>query len=141
MTLLQPPPEFVPIVDEAEDNRILISLLESWLDPKSDENIWREMERAWENYVVSPIVWPESGERLQKYLMQIVMAYPDDAYARQAEVYALLDDNYFDLVRAGAIPRSLVPFWATLSLIPKVGETFRRDFSRLYRREMRRNGN
>ena len=115
-------------VDEDEENSILVELADEFA-----QEIYEELEDAFPRYVVSPAVWPKNRKRLEKYLMLIVEAYPQDAQARLWELEMLLDTNYLDAYKMGMVPKPMSRPWNTLIMMPKIFRFFQSDLRDLYR--------
>lgn len=120
-------------VDEDVENELLLEIAQEF----SDE-IYKEMEEAFPNYIVSPGVWPKSEPRFIKYMMRISEAYPMDPVAREQELYALLDTKYTDAIKMGLLPPPLSRPWNMLYRMPKVMKHFQADLRELYLRYARK---
>ena len=115
-------------VDEDEENDIIRELADEFA-----QEIYEELEDAFPRYVVSPAVWQKNRQRLTKYLMLIVEAYPQDAQSRLLELEMLLDTNYLDAYKMEIVPPPLSRPWNVLIMMPKIFRYFQSDLRDLYR--------
>lgn len=97
------------------------------------EEIYREIDDAFPNYVISPAVQLPPRERLQKYLLRIVEAYPADETARLVELNNLLNPDFIDMYKAGVVPAPLSMPWAVVVHVPKIFKRLQTDFRQAYK--------
>jgi uncharacterized protein (DUF2236 family) len=120
-------------VDESVENELLLEIAQEF-----DEEIYREMEEAFPNYIVSPGVWPKSEARFQRYMLRIFEAYPMDPLGRENELYQLLDTKFTEAIKMGLLPPPLSRPWNTLYRMPKIMLHFQKDLRELYLRFARK---
>ena len=102
-----------PVVDEAEENVILRESLGELRD-----ELYREMEDAFPNLLVSPGTDATGEQRLRNYMLKIVAAYPEDEQGRLTELYQLLDPDYLRAYKLGLLPAPLAHPWSVFIKVP-----------------------
>lgn len=127
------PMGFIPMVDEDVDNALLKELA-----GEIAEEIYAEIEEAFPDYEMSPMLHLPPQQRFAKYMLRLVEAYPYDEEARLFELNNLLNPDYIDLIKTGVLPPPLSKPWVLLIHIPKVFRKVQSDLRQVYRVQTQR---
>lgn len=117
-----------PQLSAEVENEILRELAK-----EMSEEVFANLEAAFPRYIISPAVELPPRDRLERYLMRILEAYPADEVGRMNELANLLNPEYVDLYKQGLVAPPLSRPWNTLIHIPKVFEDIQRDLRSCYR--------
>lgn len=129
MTMQSPfPDSLLPNVSDEDENEILKEIAKEFA-----EDVYAEIEAAFPRYVLSPSVELPPRERLEKYLMRILEAYPQDEMGRMMELNNLLNSDFVDLYKQGLVPPPLSMPWRVLIHVPRIFKDIQKDLRNCYR--------
>lgn len=121
------PESVYPSVSEQVENEIMRELAQEMA-----EEVFDEIEATFPGYLLSPAVEIPPRQRLERYFLRLVEAYPQDEGGRLNELFMLLDAGYLDKLKAGAYPPPLARPWVQLVRIPRLFRYLQRDFRQAY---------
>lgn len=127
MTMQAFPLTVYPSISEEVENQLMVELAQEFAD-----EIFSELEETFPGYILSPSVELPPRERLERYLLRLLEAYPQDEMGRMAELYMVLDTDYVDKFKQGLYPPPLALPWRSLVRVPRVFKFMQQDLRRVY---------
>ena len=89
------------------------------------DELYEDIDAAYEDLVISPGVALKPRERLQRYLTLLGPTWTVD-------MPLLLEEDYVALYKRGLAPPIMAMPWAALQQFPRIFERIRKDFVHLY---------